>query len=301
MKRRHRSDSSLELLLDTICNTFGGVLFLAILVIVLLQGTSNSQVLPDASQSITAELMRLSEEHANLELQLAALREVLKNQSLLTERFIQPEKARLMAELQQLRADYEAMMEDRNTFLHETAKRQARIQEIENELRELDAELVKTRSELLVAEKGLQSDMASRSKSTALPRLRSTYKIEVGLIVRYGRAYLWHRYTRDGVRLGLNTDDFVVLGEVDGKLLTKPKPYAGVDLRNSTSAAGIARRLTSFQPTRHYLCLSVWPDSFAEFQVLKSELVKLGFEYRLMPMAEGVSLVDQGGTGGQVQ
>ena len=36
------ADSSLELLLDTITNTFGGILFLALLVVVLLQMTSEA-------------------------------------------------------------------------------------------------------------------------------------------------------------------------------------------------------------------------------------------------------------------
>ena len=39
MKRRGPPDSSLELLLDTICNTFGGVLFSSILVCIILRNT----------------------------------------------------------------------------------------------------------------------------------------------------------------------------------------------------------------------------------------------------------------------
>ena len=36
-RQRTETNSSLDLLLDTICNTFGGIIFLAILVAVLLQ------------------------------------------------------------------------------------------------------------------------------------------------------------------------------------------------------------------------------------------------------------------------
>lgn len=45
MRRRRRTTSadSLELLLDTICNTFGGVLFIAILVVILLRMTGESE------------------------------------------------------------------------------------------------------------------------------------------------------------------------------------------------------------------------------------------------------------------
>ena len=51
--------SSMDLLLDTITNTFGGVLFLAILVAVLLQITGYNVEQPEEPQISEAELRRL--------------------------------------------------------------------------------------------------------------------------------------------------------------------------------------------------------------------------------------------------
>ena len=55
-RRRASRQDSLELLLDTICNTFGGVLFIAILVVLLLQQTGGS---PDVPSSVVASPVEL--------------------------------------------------------------------------------------------------------------------------------------------------------------------------------------------------------------------------------------------------
>jgi hypothetical protein len=66
-RRKRTADSSLELLLDTICNTFGGVLFLAILICVLLRMASPLEQLVAEHDRTTPEEMQA------LELQLDAL------------------------------------------------------------------------------------------------------------------------------------------------------------------------------------------------------------------------------------
>ena len=52
MSRRRKNDTgSLDLLLDTICNTFGGILLIALLVIVLLNTTSKTKAVGDTEKS----------------------------------------------------------------------------------------------------------------------------------------------------------------------------------------------------------------------------------------------------------
>ena len=67
MKRRRDQTDSLELFLDTICNTFGGIIFLAILVAILSQtrGMMN-QDNPDADHALTpAEVRQLKQRLAD--------------------------------------------------------------------------------------------------------------------------------------------------------------------------------------------------------------------------------------------
>lgn len=62
MRRRRRGPgSSLGLLLDTICNTFGGVLFVAMLLAVLLQTTTRFRSSSDSTPTSELELLTLAE------------------------------------------------------------------------------------------------------------------------------------------------------------------------------------------------------------------------------------------------
>jgi TolA-binding protein len=70
MRRRQEEDSSLELLLDTMCNTFGGVMFIAISLAVMLSMRSAVNAVPaDTSAEIRAVQQRIAELQLELEQQ----------------------------------------------------------------------------------------------------------------------------------------------------------------------------------------------------------------------------------------
>jgi hypothetical protein len=82
--QRHRrpQDSSLELLLDTICNTFGGVLFLAMLTSLMLAQTQRDGVAPPAQPGPAvsmAELLRLDTRAKSATFELLNLREQVRH------------------------------------------------------------------------------------------------------------------------------------------------------------------------------------------------------------------------------
>src|SRR6187549_2668869 len=92
MRRRPPADSSLELLLDTICNTFGGVLFLAILVCILLQNTGHSNAHQQSGpRSTEADVIELVRRQQELESVMEGLRSAAAQQELLAAQFIKPE------------------------------------------------------------------------------------------------------------------------------------------------------------------------------------------------------------------
>ena len=73
MRRRREDASSLELLLDTMCNTFGGVMFIAIsLVVVISMVRSASRAL---EENVPRKLEQLQQELARLEREAAESRE----------------------------------------------------------------------------------------------------------------------------------------------------------------------------------------------------------------------------------
>ena len=150
MKRRRPADSSLELLLDTICNTFGGVLFLAILVCILLHNTGHSnshqQNGPRFTEADVIELVRRQQE---LESALEGLRSAAAQQDRLTAQFIKPEAKDLHDSVAQSRKERESLDVERRKVLAEIATKQDKVSAIEKELADLERHLSNARKRRL--------------------------------------------------------------------------------------------------------------------------------------------------------
>ena len=127
-------------------------------------------------------------------------------------------------------------------------------------------------------------------------------KREIGLILRYGRLFVWHRYGAGNERLGLNTDEFVVVAEEDDSLVTRPIPTKGIPLDDSNaSREAIRRTLSRFDAKSCCLAVIVRPDSYGVFKQVRDQAIALKFDYRLLPTEADSPIADRGGTGGKVQ
>ncbi|MBS1372171.1 MAG: hypothetical protein HPZ91_19675 [Lentisphaeria bacterium] len=167
---KRSADSSLELLLDTMCNTFGGVMFIAIAIVVLSAMLSPfKQEAPDAAE----EAVELQNEIALLRKQLQSgrennrklekIRELLKNDA-------RAEELEELARLQTLR-DHEQLRQSlaasqfQAVKLEFEARRQA-VETAEQLRRERETELGRLREKEEESRKqqaGLREGMASRS------------------------------------------------------------------------------------------------------------------------------------------
>lgn len=289
-RRPTRWPASLDLILDTVCNTFGCILLLALLVSILarhagsrirqsletLQLQARWQSEWDRYQAMQAEWQALSEQLADL----PPGSETLGRQ----EQSLRDECRQLVEEIGRLEAQRQELQQQHVRAKHQTE--------------DLRHALDRVREQLDQAAKSL----AEKKDEVVLSTEREAFgKLWVVLIVRFGRLYVWHRYNALGLRAGLNTDEFLVVGRERDGILTQPKPYAGVPLDAPDAEARVAKRLRAFQPKAHALDVAVWPDSFAEFAVLRRVAVRMGFEYRLVPMSEGEPLWDRGGSDSRVQ
>ena len=300
-RRRRVAESSLELLLDTICNTFGGVLFLAILVSVLLRTTSRFDLPETKPAPSAADLAQLAQRQEEASARLQALRQAAAQQQRIVEQFTRPENADLLDAVAKLRARRDALSDERLRLLGQIAKSKAKSLEVTAELEQLDVSIATAAREVQAVELALQSELSSRTQTARLPRERASLKQEVGVVLRFDRLYIWHKYDQFGSRIGLNTDEFVVTKEESGYLETKPKPYAGVPAADPEFHDELRTRLKLFNPSRQHVTVLVWDDSFDAFQAVKKALIDEGFEYRLMPLKDGDPVMDQGGSGGRVQ
>ena len=97
MSRRHSEESSLDLLLDAMCNTFGGVMFIAILLTVMIsiRGLEKKNAVPDQSENI--EVVR--QQAAKLRNELDVLMKKTDEQSKLLENLKADPRLRLIHEI----------------------------------------------------------------------------------------------------------------------------------------------------------------------------------------------------------
>jgi hypothetical protein len=300
-RRRHGpSGDSLELLLDTICNTFGGIVFIALLIVLLLQQTAVVTQEPTDEVS-PAELERLASELEVVDAELASLRTARDDLAKRAEEFAPDDVRALMRNRNRLTAETDLLRSDADKLAQENAVAVADLTQEEMALNSSLAAVEKTQKAVEELREELDRVRKSFAKEIRNPLVReSTTFRSLDIIVRYGRMYVWHNYDREGNELGLNTRDFVVTGEESGALVTHPDPTRGIPLKDDpASAAAILDQLKPFPSSRFYITVVVRSDSFRQFAGLRDVLIGSGYEYRLMPTNGPV--VDRGGTDSKVQ
>lgn len=311
-RRRGGSDSSsLEMLLDTICNTFGGVLFLAMLVsIMLAQTRRKAEAEAEAEEPrpavSAAELVRLEADAARLAAEIESLE--ASNESIrdLAEGFSDPRQDELITAMEEAERERSRLETKRAALLRELATVQAATAKaraaatsqardaslmadrvdrararLDQAVRDRRA-LIDTAAAIAMAE---QRQSAVQTGGRA-PRERTTERIEFGVMLKHGRLYLMK--VLQGGELVVNADDFLIEGGLNHNTATA-KPHGGIDLKRAEGRdQAILDRLKTFPPKKWYPCLVVHPDSFTEFLALKAVLVDHGYDYRLLPTAGSV-------------
>ncbi|QDU39215.1 hypothetical protein Mal4_35520 [Maioricimonas rarisocia] len=297
MKRtRATGGDSLELLLDTICNTFGGIVFISLLIVLMLQ-SSRDRLTARETSSVSEqdlELMRL--DLAAAEVRVKRLQEARARQIAMLARHIPDE---LQERLHHLRQTTE-----RQTQLEKRAaqRRQENLERFE-ELQHTHAEREEMRKQLEAARKELtelesQSRMMADARVVRLPRARSHPPLHgLQLSLCYDRLYF--RHDPDELLSGQrrpNPDDYLIT-EVDSTFIrVQPKPTAGIDLRDPERArALLLARLRRFPQSEWSVTVTVWPDSFDVWSTARSIIADAGYHYALFPCKPETEIVDRGG------
>jgi hypothetical protein len=241
--RRQQHPDSLELLLDTMCNTFGGIIMIALLIALLSRDTTSDAAAAQSSQTQIAQITRQISEAEKL--QKALLQQNGTN--------AEPMFA-LLQERDRLKKQIE---EDRATIASNTTT----LASINTTNNPVEAEKLSTiikaqteRSRALAAQ--IQRETESHQRAMRLPRERVTGKKAYYFVVRFGRIYPVF-LMRDGQR-ERNTDmlDWQVTDE--GESAT-PKPGAGLDLNS------FARSLNEIPAQMYSIQFAVYNDSFPAF------------------------------------
>lgn len=286
---RFTQSDSTGLLLDTVCNVFGGIILIALLVALLAQETESQlklDVNPDARMEllqrrvdrIIAENTRVRAKNAEMETQLAALTDPAIGKLLDTIEASKQELARIRNNLVAMQRKLEISNVDAEDLLENL--KQARA--------EADAELAgeELRSLRLEAQlrqlKQQEIDLAAQRKAAKekqtvrlrLPKERTTGKKQVWVLVRYGRLYPT-TLRRRGVPL-LNN---ISIKWTEILSSQKAEPISGKGLNVIENSDGWKSYLRQLNPRSEFVAFAVWPDSYKAFNVAKVSAVSRGMSY----------------------
>jgi hypothetical protein len=278
---------SLDLLLDTICNTFGGVLFISMLVVVLLNMSGKDAGIEPPDPSAQAALVEMKKELEETGNEVKRLDSTLEDQQLLERRiFDDPELEAAAARIVSMASKRQDLLDERNTALNDTAESQIEINRIARELKDLDDAMAEARRKLELIEQRFQQEVRTRTRTAKLPTPRHTAKTEIAFFLRSGRLCSYAKPDASG-NLVLNEGEYEERTDGQGNVYIEPKANAGIHVDpEGGNLTDVADKLTAFDKETYYLAIFVWPDSFEHFGVIRSIIVRQEYEYRLVPFPE---------------
>lgn len=285
MSRRQmiHPDDSLELLLDTICNTFGAVIFISILASVLVQNSAAdneaSSVYDKAVKQTQTQHRELSELRQRQEL----LKTLLTNQQELIQRFSSSESITLASLIHADTAAQAAAVALKTEAVQSTVSSENERLLIETVLQEQLTRLQQASLEQAEAEQRVRDLETQQGKTAQIRRVHETSKFGFTFALDNGRLYAVHSSDAarpDVMDLMINREDCDVVEE-GGRSIIRPRKDAGLPMRDAASAAADAK--VKLQPVSKAFVvrLFVARDSFAEFLPIKEALVNLDLEYSL--------------------
>jgi hypothetical protein len=278
---------SLELLLDTICNVFGGIVLMAILVVI--QTQSGASMIARLTQARGEETLRLRElllQRRALEADLADVRNQERN---LAETFVQAVTPS-MAQAINRREEFVAAHQEASKRLPGLQKEAAQVKEVlpglTKESKDLAADAVKMTEELEAIKKRLHLAAAELPKNVRLPHQRGVATGTAVYFVLVGNeAYRlglpdWYRTAefRSGDCMVKNFSDAVTIR----KAQVQPIPGAGrkiVDGEGKTSE--FARFTATLDASGSYVVFFVRgdDDAAAGFQEAKRAVLDRRLRY----------------------
>ncbi len=298
MRRRRNAQDSLELFLDTICNMFGGFLFIMLFVVVAMRHSVENT----ASEAISQERMNAAA-FEELEIELEALREENREfeerakqaEAIIDSLGISEVAEARRQEIEALR-QIDKLVAENARKLRETTRIERLALELDAEKREAKMEQDSAQSVLAEVERDAAAAQRRAQQRGAPPQMRDRGRkfTEVGVILKYGRLYLWGK--PKGEKMRLNVDDFHILEEKGLSVRIEPIPSRGVDLRAPGVTKELDRAFAPFDPEHYRVAIVVADDSYDEYAIVRDYLKERQFLIRPIVGEKGTAVADRGGS-----
>ncbi len=301
IKTRNKSEeSSLELLLDAMCNAFGGVMFIALLFIILsinAPDTMKSEEQQGLREEIMLTLERnieetkselnalYEEEHAK-----SGLVDDLDVDQQLISRFseLEKERKRLKGKLDRLVLEKEHKEAEYRRKRATLIEQESDIRQKHDQRRQFQEKVASNRNTLEQIEAELEEPVtAARSMDVSFARLREIEnRNPFFVIVHDGKLFRISSYSRYlSPSGGVSEDVNYTFHEAFSKFEFHPAPQKGISIQN-TSRRQLERYLSPIDENSFFISAFVRDDSFKEWLYLKRILQDKDFFYNWSPVIQ---------------
>lgn len=299
MRRKKPTQDSLELFLDTICNMFGGFLFIMLFVVVSLQSAREKKIetMLENAQIVNQENIDAAEKELREKTEELENRKRRRQDSQeFIERLNDPQIITLYEETLEKKEKLRAIVEE-NDVAKKTLQTPSReTSDLERENKRLKNELAKAQAERQDAQETFEKDKSERARKISAPKMKRSQKNEIGVVLKYGRLYFWHKFNGKEFTMEMNDEDFIVVEENEKEIKTEPKPWAGIDLEGPDAQRELQTAFKRCRPSRDKISVVVAQDSYDEYGILALFLKQNGFDMRPIVGKPGESVADRGGS-----
>lgn len=303
--RRLKPSDSLDLLLDTMCNTFGGIVLIALLVTLVAREAKLSEAAARLAAD-SAEVVQQRLEQAQRELaaaqqfatDLAQQRQVAaagaKLELVVRRQALRQEHTRLQEALREAGQQLAAARDTAARQRAELGQLRSRLDALEQQradAQRLNDSLQRTaeqvRAQVLQTEARAASATEARIRTLRLPREHGTQKRPWEIVVRHGAVYPVHVMVGGGQR-DRNTTSLQWEETGDGAAWVEPLRGMGMNLQRAPTAFKTWLRTVPAQG--YYLVFRVYADSFSVFNQAKQMALEEGYELTWVPYENSVRL-----------
>jgi hypothetical protein len=279
------NNDSLEMLLDTICNTFGAVLFIAMLIVLMVNPNAREGG-GETEPSTSIDFAEVQAEIAEMQLEATRLERVLTQQEALTERFGDPNSKRLAAEIVKTKRQQASLVEDRATQARQLADSNEQNARLREQMRSQRAAFKQATKNAKLTNAKLRNVRAKTSRSAQTPK---SVRLRTTPIVTMLKGGVWYCLLKPNVsgELKINPVDCTPkpLGQ---NLELRPRVGGGQNLRNVT---GKVTMPTAGNPSRNHYTVYLHADSTDEYQAVKNAISSSGYKLRLVLIAKDSEII----------
>ena len=286
--RRKTPNDSLYLLLDTLCNAFGGIILLAVLVVLLTSKEKSQSATSGDSQEMLQRRLAMAQANLQQALQLQTSLQTKANDErwktqvdlLATRQQIQDEIKSIRELAAQNAKELDAAAssdpaERMKSLNAQLAAAQAKKLEAQNSLAASMENAKRLNSRLGGLEKQAAGLVRESQRQLRLPKEHETGKRVIYVIARYGRIY-----TCRNSDLSRNETDIEWTSTLSSEI-AEPKKGKGIDPVGN--AAGLRTYFRIQTETSVYVAFCVFEDSFPAFIRAKQLATESGLAYGWEP------------------